>query len=78
MASAGLEFCRGQRILILDADLQDPPELLKAMMAKMDEGFDVVYDQRLKRQGEGWFKRATAALFYRLLRTGRQPHSVPR
>lgn len=66
--SAGLEFCRGQRILILDADLQDPPELLKAMMAKMDEGFDVVYGQRVKRQGEGWFKRATAALFYRLLR----------
>jgi polyisoprenyl-phosphate glycosyltransferase len=66
--SAGLEFCRGQRILILDADLQDPPELLKAMMAKMDEGFDVVYGQRLKRQGEGWFKRTTAAVFYRLLR----------
>ena len=55
--SAGLEFCRGQRILILDADLQDPPELLGAMMAKMDEGFDVVYGQRLKRQGESWFKR---------------------
>lgn len=66
--SAGLEFCRGQRILILDADLQDPPELLGEMMAKMDEGFDVVYGQRLKREGEGWFKRLTAALFYRLLR----------
>lgn len=66
--SAGLEFCRGQRILILDADLQDPPELLGEMMAKMDEGFDVVYGQRLKREGEGWFKRVTAALFYRLLR----------
>jgi len=54
--SAGLEFCRGERILILDADLQDPPELLGAMMAKMDEGFDVVYGQRVKRDGEGWFE----------------------
>ncbi|MCA0000718.1 MULTISPECIES: glycosyltransferase family 2 protein [unclassified Mesorhizobium] len=66
--SAGLEFCRGQRILILDADLQDPPELLGAMMAKMDEGFDVVYGQRAKRDGEGWFKLASASMFYRLLR----------
>ncbi|MEO5757428.1 MAG: glycosyltransferase family 2 protein [Mesorhizobium sp.] len=66
--SAGLEFCSGQRILILDADLQDPPELLGAMMAKMNEGFDVVYGQRVKRDGEGWFKLASASLFYRLLR----------
>ncbi|MBZ9739314.1 MULTISPECIES: glycosyltransferase family 2 protein [unclassified Mesorhizobium] len=65
--SAGLEFCRGQRILILDADLQDPPELLGAMMAKMDEGFDVVYGQRVKRDGESWFKLASASIFYRLL-----------
>lgn len=66
--TAGLEFCRGQRILILDADLQDPPELLGAMMAKMNEGFDVVYGQRLTRDGESWFKRASASTFYRLLR----------
>lgn len=66
--TAGLEFCRGDRILVLDADLQDPPELLGPMMARMDEGFDVVYGQRLKREGEGWFKKATAALFYRLMR----------
>ncbi|QPC94883.1 glycosyltransferase family 2 protein [Mesorhizobium sp. INR15] len=66
--SAGLEFCSGQRILILDADLQDPPELLGAMMAKMDDGFDVVYGQRLKRDGESWFKLASASVFYRLLR----------
>ncbi|MBZ9992557.1 glycosyltransferase family 2 protein [Mesorhizobium sp. BH1-1-4] len=65
--SAGLEFCRGQRILILDADLQDPPELLGAMLAKMDEGFDVVYGQRVKRDGESWFKLASASMFYRLL-----------
>ncbi|OJF95654.1 glycosyltransferase family 2 protein [Pararhizobium antarcticum] len=66
--TAGLEFCRGERILVLDADLQDPPELLGPMMARMDEGFDVVYGQRLKREGESWFKKATAALFYRLMR----------
>lgn len=66
--SAGLEFCRGQRILILDADLQDPPELLGAMMTKMNEGFDVVYGQRLKRDGESWFKLASASIFYRVLR----------
>ena len=66
--SAGLEFCRGDRILVLDADLQDPPELLGAMMAKMDEGADVVYGQRVKRNGESMFKLFSAALFYRLLR----------
>ncbi len=66
--TAGLEFCRGERILVLDADLQDPPELLGPMMARMDEGFDVVYGQRLKREGESWFKKATSALFYRLMR----------
>ena len=66
--SAGLELCRGERILILDADLQDPPELLGPMMTKMEEGFDVVYGQRLKRDGESLFKRTSASLFYRLLR----------
>lgn len=66
--SAGLEFCCGQRILILDADLQDPPELLGAMMTKMDMGFDVVYGQRLKREGESWFKKSSASTFYRVLR----------
>jgi dolichol-phosphate mannosyltransferase len=65
--SAGLELCRGQRVLILDADLQDPPELLEPMMAKMDEGYDVVYGLRNEREGESWFKLKTAAIFYRLL-----------
>ena len=65
--TAGLTVCTGERILIIDADLQDPPELLSAMMAKMDEGYDVVYGQRRARQGETLFKRLTAAAFYRLL-----------
>lgn len=63
--TAGLSVCRGERILIIDADLQDPPELLPEMMALMDQGADVVYGQRRERQGESVFKRATASLFYR-------------
>jgi len=70
--TAGLSVCRGERILIIDADLQDPPELLPEMMKLMDGvdgkgGADVVYGQRRERQGESLFKRATAAAFYRLI-----------
>ena len=65
--SAGLELCSGDRILILDADLQDPPELLPQMMTLMNNGIDVVYGQRNARDGEGWFKVTSAKLFYRLL-----------
>lgn len=66
--SAGLEVCRGARILIIDADLQDPPELLPAMLEAMDAGAHVVYGKRRARRGESWFKRLTAAMFYRVLR----------
>ncbi|MBS0223921.1 MAG: glycosyltransferase family 2 protein [Proteobacteria bacterium] len=65
--TAGLSICRGERILIIDADLQDPPELLPDMMALMDQGADVVYGQRRQREGETLFKRASAAVFYRLI-----------
>ena len=65
--SAGLSLARGARILILDADLQDPPELLPDMLKLMDEGADVVYGQRISRSGESLGKRATAAGFYRVL-----------
>ncbi len=65
--TAGLSVCRGERVLIIDADLQDPPELLPDMMALMDEGADVVYGQRRRRSGDGVLKRATAATFYRLI-----------
>lgn len=64
--SAGLSVCRGGRVLVIDADLQDPPELLPDMMRLMDQGADVVFGQRTERQGEGRFKRWSAALFYRL------------
>ena len=66
--TAGLDLCRGKAILIIDADLQDPPELLPEMMAVMrSEGADVVYGVRRSRSGETAFKRATAHGFYRLL-----------
>jgi dolichol-phosphate mannosyltransferase len=65
--TAGLAVTQGDRVMVIDADLQDPPELLGAMMALMDAGADVVYGKRTSRQGESWFKLATASLFYRLL-----------
>lgn len=66
--TAGLDLCRGEAILIIDADLQDPPELLAAMFATMrEQRADVVYGVRKSRAGETAFKRATAHGFYRLL-----------
>jgi dolichol-phosphate mannosyltransferase len=65
--TAGLQHVRGALVFVLDADLQDPPELLGPMLAKLREGHDVVYGQRIKRHGETAFKRGTAALFYRML-----------
>jgi len=67
--TAGLYTCRGERILTIDADLQDPPELLGEMWRLMDRAdADVVYGMRRERQGESVLKRGTAALFYRLMR----------
>jgi dolichol-phosphate mannosyltransferase len=65
--TAGLQNCAGERVLIIDADLQDPPELLVEMMCKMDEGADVIYGQRRRRRGETRFKTWTATAFYRVL-----------
>jgi dolichol-phosphate mannosyltransferase len=66
--TAGVDRARGRCVAVMDADLQDPPELLSGMLAKLDEGYEVVYAQRTAREGESAFKRATAHLFYRLLR----------
>ena len=65
--TAGLSFARGQRIFVIDADLQDPPDLLPDMMAKMDAGANVVYGRRVDRRGETRFKVRSAHFFYRLL-----------
>ncbi|GHV32286.1 glycosyl transferase family protein [Clostridia bacterium] len=66
--TAGLEHAVGEAVVVIDADLQDPPEVMPEMFAKWKEGWQVVYGQRLKRQGETLFKKATAKLFYRGLR----------
>ncbi len=65
--SAGLTVSRGDNVLVIDADLQDPPELLSEMVARREAGADVVYGKRRERAGETWFKRATAHWFYRFL-----------
>ncbi|MCS6781824.1 MAG: glycosyltransferase [Gloeomargarita sp. SKYBB_i_bin120] len=64
--SAGLQFARGQAVVILDADLQDPPELIPDMIALWKQGYQVVYGQRVQRQ-EHWLKRVCAHIFYRVL-----------
>jgi len=65
--TAGLNFARGRVIVILDADLQDPPELIPTMLEKWRQGYHVIYAQRSQRQQEGWFKQWTAFAFYRVL-----------
>ncbi|MBF8256381.1 MAG: putative glycosyltransferase [Anaerolineales bacterium] len=66
-ATAGLDACRGRAAIIIDADLQDPPELLPELIARWREGYQVVYAVRTERAGESWFKTATASLFYRII-----------
>lgn len=66
--TAGLNFVRGQVVVILDADLQDPPELIPEMVELWRQGYHIVYAQRSKRRQEGWFKRFTAYAFYRILK----------
>jgi glycosyltransferase involved in cell wall biosynthesis len=66
--TAGLDHARGDAVVVIDADLQDPPELIPALVERWREGFDVVYAQRMARDGETRLKRASAFLFYRVLR----------
>ncbi|MCY8110505.1 glycosyltransferase family 2 protein, partial [Bacillus spizizenii] len=65
--TAGMDYAQGNAIVVIDADLQDPPELILDMIEKWREGYEVVYAVRTKRKGETFFKKQTAALFYRLL-----------
>ncbi len=65
--TAGWDYARGQAVIIIDADLQDPPEVIPEMISKWKEGYEVVYAVRAEREGETWFKKTTAALFYRIV-----------
>lgn len=66
--TAGMDHAAGDAIVIIDADLQDPPEVILRMIEKWKEGYDVVYGKRLKRKGETFFKKFTAKTYYRVLR----------
>lgn len=66
--TAGMDYARGEAVIVIDADLQDPPEVIPEMVAKWQEGYEVVYGRRVKREGETFFKRCTASFFYRFLR----------
>ena len=65
--TAGLDYSRGEAVVIIDSDLQDPPELILDMAKKWREGYEVVFAVRAEREGESWFKLWTASLFYRLI-----------
>jgi len=64
---AGLDYCKGDATIIIDADLQDPPELIPEMLKYWEEGYDDVYAKRRSRRGESWFKKFTSKTYYRLL-----------
>lgn len=65
--TAGWDYARGDAVIIIDADLQDPPEVILELANKWKEGYEVVYAVRAEREGETWFKKFTAAMFYRLI-----------
>jgi dolichol-phosphate mannosyltransferase len=65
--TAGLDHVRGEATIIMDADLQDPPEVIPELVTRWQEGYEVVYAVRSEREGETWFKRVTASLFYRMI-----------
>jgi len=66
--TSGIDNAHGDAVIVIDADLQDPPELISELIAKWDEGFDIVNAQRESRAGETWFKKYTAHAFYRLIK----------
>ncbi len=66
--TAGLDYARGDAVVVIDADLQDPPEIISDFIDGWREGYDVVYGQRTARQGETWLKKQTAAAFYKIMR----------
>ena len=74
--AAGLRYAAGRAIVVMDADLQDPPQLVLTLLAKWREGYEVVYGRHARREREGWLKRGTAFLYYRFLKQMAQ-HDVP-
>lgn len=66
--TAGMDYACGDAVVVIDADLQDPPEVIPEMLAKWREGYEIVYGKRVKREGETVFKKLTAKVFYRFLR----------
>ena len=66
--TAGIDRAEGDAVVVMDADLQDPPSVVREMLETQKSGYDVVYGVRRKRKGETWFKRATASIFYRIIR----------
>jgi glycosyltransferase involved in cell wall biosynthesis len=75
--TAGIDFAQGRAVVPIDADLQDPPELINDLVAKWREGYDVVYATRSVRKGESWIKRLTASMFYRVFNRF-SDHPIPR
>lgn len=67
--TAGLDHCRGDAVVVIDTDLQDPPELIVDFIREWEDGFDVVYGRRRSRQGETWLKKKTAQWFYSLIKS---------
>lgn len=65
--TAGMDYSRGEAVVVIDADLQDPPKVILDLIAKWREGYEVVYAVRAEREGESWFKLFTAAAFYRII-----------
>lgn len=65
--TAGMDAAAGEAVVVMDADLQDPPEVVLQLVEKWKEGYEIVYARRMRREGETWFKRLTASIFYRLL-----------
>lgn len=67
--TAGMDFTEGDAVVVIDADLQDPPEVIPKMIEKWKEGYEVVYGKRIERKGETFFKKFTAKIFYRFLKS---------
>ncbi len=65
--SAGIDYIQGDALVIIDADLQDPPELIPEMLKELEKGYDDIYAQRINRKGESWLKRSTSKIYYTLL-----------